>query len=165
VADIGPGIPADQRQRLFQGFERLDSEATSKAEGAGLVLLSLAGLHCDGGRLGHDDNPGGGSVFWLELPLNTVATSLPDAILALGVPDAPPVQPTRLLHVLVVDDVLMSRDKAGSFLRASGHEVTCVEGGAEAVAAAANIDFDCVLMDCAYAGDGRIRGDAPHPRA
>ena len=41
----------------------------------------------------------------------------------------------------------MNRDIAGSFLSAAGHEVTCAEGGAEAVAAAASTDFDVVLMD------------------
>jgi CheY-like chemotaxis protein/HPt (histidine-containing phosphotransfer) domain-containing protein len=41
----------------------------------------------------------------------------------------------------------MNRDIAGSFLRAAGHQAICVEGGAEAVAAAASTDFDVVLMD------------------
>ncbi|WP_216856143.1 response regulator, partial [Acidisphaera sp. S103] len=60
--------------------------------------------------------------------------------------DAPAHTPP-VLHVLVVDDVAMNRDIAGSFLRAAGHKVTCVEGGAEAIAAVGTIDFDVVLMD------------------
>ena len=51
------------------------------------------------------------------------------------------------LDVLVVDDVLMNREIAGTFLRAGGHRVVCVEGGTEAVAAVAITDFDVVLMD------------------
>jgi CheY-like chemotaxis protein/HPt (histidine-containing phosphotransfer) domain-containing protein len=51
------------------------------------------------------------------------------------------------LHVLVVDDIAMNRDIAGSFLRAAGHKVTCVEGGAEAIAIVEQTDFDVVLMD------------------
>jgi PAS domain S-box-containing protein len=146
VSDTGPGITADQRQRLFQDFERLDHEANSKVEGAGLGLaLSSRLATLMGGRLGHDDNPGGGSVFWLELPLIAEAPVMPEA--ASETSDVPPAQLTRLLHVLVVDDVLMNREIAGSFLRARGHEVTCVEGGAEGVAAAASTDFDCILMD------------------
>jgi CheY-like chemotaxis protein/HPt (histidine-containing phosphotransfer) domain-containing protein len=54
--------------------------------------------------------------------------------------------------VLVVDDVLMNRDIAGSYLRAGGHTATCVEGGAEAVAAAATTDFDIILMDVRMPG-------------
>jgi signal transduction histidine kinase/DNA-binding response OmpR family regulator/HPt (histidine-containing phosphotransfer) domain-containing protein len=145
VSDTGPGIPADQKQRLFQDFERLETEATSETEGAGLGLaLSVRLATLMGGRLGQDDNPGGGSVFWLELPLNTEAAAFADAAPAPGSPDR---QPEQRLHVLVVDDVLMNRDIASSFLRACGHQATCVESGAEAVAAAATTDFDCVLMD------------------
>ena len=51
------------------------------------------------------------------------------------------------LRVLVVDDVAMNRDIAGSFLRAAGHGVICVESGAEAVEMAAASDFDVILMD------------------
>jgi CheY-like chemotaxis protein len=41
----------------------------------------------------------------------------------------------------------MNREIASSFLRAAGHEVTCVDGGAAAVAAVVTTDFDVVLMD------------------
>ena len=51
------------------------------------------------------------------------------------------------LRVLVVDDVAMNRDIAGSYLRAAGHKVTCVESGAEAIAAIKTTAFDVVLMD------------------
>jgi CheY-like chemotaxis protein/HPt (histidine-containing phosphotransfer) domain-containing protein len=147
VSDTGAGIPVDQRQRLFNDFERLDNEATRAAEGSGLGLALSARLAIlMGGRLGHDDNPGGGSVFWLELPLNTAATSHADLGTACNGRDADSL-PMLPLHVLLVDDVLMNRDIGEAFLRAAGHEVTCAERGAEAVAAAASTDFDVVLMD------------------
>ena len=146
VADTGPGVPAEQRRRLFQKFERLDTEATRGAEGSGLGL-SLSARLADlmEGRLGHEDNPGGGSVFWLELPINTPATVVTSAADEPDAHSAPSL--SRRLRVLVVDDVLMNRDIAGSFLSSAGHEVTCVDGGAEAVAAVASTDFDVVLMD------------------
>jgi len=46
-----------------------------------------------------------------------------------------------------VDDVSMNRDIASAFLRAAGHDATCVECGADAIAAVASTDFDVVLMD------------------
>ena len=154
VADTGPGISAEQRQILFQEFERLDTEATRTVEGAGLGLAlsaRLAGLM--GGSLGHDDNPGGGSVFWLELPLDTAAASLLDKATdpgaSIGVAAA---EPGDVFNVLVVDDVAMNRDIASSFLRSGGHTSVCVESGAEAVAAAAATDFDVVLMDVRMPG-------------
>jgi CheY-like chemotaxis protein/HPt (histidine-containing phosphotransfer) domain-containing protein len=141
IADTGPGIPAEECQRLFRDFERPDADST---DGAGLGLaLSARIAALLNGRLGHDDNPGGGSVFWLELPSNTALPSPP----AMPPTTDALVSSPAVLHVLVVDDVAMNRDIAGSFLRAAGHKVTCVEGGAEAIAAVGTIDFDVVLMD------------------
>ena len=69
VADTGPGVPANERRHLFRDLERVGPEATRGAEGAGLGLALSARLATLlGGCLGHHDNPGGGSVFWLELP-------------------------------------------------------------------------------------------------
>ena len=143
VADTGPGIQAKARRRLFRDLERIDAVATSATEGAGLGLALSARLATLlGGGLGHHDNPGGGSVFWLELPTGTVALRQE--------PPAADVLPTvtqATLNVLVVDDITMNREIAGSFLRAASHKVTCVEGGAEAIAMVETTDFDVVLMD------------------
>jgi PAS domain S-box-containing protein len=144
VADTGPGIPADQHQLLFQNFERLDAVATNTAEGAGIGLaLSARIAALMAGGLGHEDNPGGGSVFWLELPQDPITTSQAPITTSLPIVSSPPAP----LHVLVVDDIAMNRDIAGAFLSAAGHAVTDVNGGAEAVAAVANSEFDVVLMD------------------
>jgi signal transduction histidine kinase/ActR/RegA family two-component response regulator/HPt (histidine-containing phosphotransfer) domain-containing protein len=149
VADTGPGIPPGQRARLFQDFERLDTDATRAAEGAGLGLsLSAKLASFMGGRLGFNDAPGGGSIFWLELPSARLTAPAPAASSApsLTAPEPQPTGKTRLA-LLVVDDILMNRDIAGSILAAAGHDVRCVESGAEAVSAVATQDFDVVLMD------------------
>jgi signal transduction histidine kinase len=153
VADTGPGISAEQRGFLFRDFERLDNEATHTVEGAGLGLAISARLTALlGGRIGHEDNPPGGSVFWLELPLGAGLYSAPPSAkvttTALPLPDPLAIlTPLRALRVLVVDDVAMNRDIAGAFLCANGHEVTYAEGGLEAVAVVTTTDFDVVLMD------------------
>jgi PAS domain S-box-containing protein len=142
VADTGPGIPANERRHLFRDLERVDPEATRGVEGAGLGLALTARLATLlGGCLGHHDNPGGGSVSWLELPFGAAPRQ------ETGPVDAAPSAPHAALHILVVDDIAMNRDIAGSFLRAAGHKVTCVEGGAEAIAIVEQTDFDVVLMD------------------
>ena len=144
VADTGPGIPEDLRSRLFQDFERLDAEATRGTEGAGLGLsLSARLAQLMGGHIGYLARPEGGSIFWLELPADPAVPS------AAFVPSAQDLaaSATARLNILVVDDIFMNRDIAGSFLRAAGHSVACVEGGAQAVEAVAGTDFDVVLMD------------------
>jgi len=151
IADTGPGIPAEQSHRLFQEFQRIDTDRVRTIEGAGLGLsLSARIAALMGGRIGHTDNPEGGSIFWVDLPLASIGST---ALLA-GPPDAaeptrmqPASIPPRPLRVLVVDDIAMNRDIAAAFIRSAHHEVVCVESGAEAIAAVAGSDFDVVMMD------------------
>jgi signal transduction histidine kinase/DNA-binding NarL/FixJ family response regulator len=158
VADTGPGISAENRHCLFQEFERLDFDANHLVEGTGLGLAlssRLAAMMC--GEIGHDDNPGGGSVFWLEFPVITTmispTTSAP-APIAAGEPamigTAP--RPTEPYQILVVDDVEMNRTIASFFLRNAGHAVVCVDTGMAAVAAAAHQTFDVILLDVRMPG-------------
>jgi len=58
----------------------------------------------------------------------------------------------RALHVLIVDDAMVSRDIAAAFLRTAGHQVTLLENGRDAVSAVARTDFDVVLMDLRMPG-------------
>lgn len=68
VADRGPGIPADDRINVFRRFTRLNAEGEEQ-QGMGLglfVVKKVAEAH--GGQVGVDNRPGGGAVFWIELP-------------------------------------------------------------------------------------------------
>ncbi len=68
VRDTGPGIDADQRDRLFEPFERLGAES-SGVEGTGLGLaLSKQLIEMMDGAIGVDSAPGAGSTFWIDLP-------------------------------------------------------------------------------------------------
>ena len=66
VTDHGPGIPAGQRERVFERFARLD---TRRTDGTGLglsIVAAIAAAH--GGTVRLRDRPGGGSVFSLSIP-------------------------------------------------------------------------------------------------
>lgn len=69
VADNGPGIPVDQRDRVFQRLHRLDQSRGTPGEGLGLSLVrAVARLH--GGSCDVEDN-GPGARLMLRLPLTT----------------------------------------------------------------------------------------------
>jgi len=64
VRDRGPGVPKQDRERIFRRFERL---GTGVGVGLGLsIVKTIVELH--GGKVWVEDNPGGGSIFALELP-------------------------------------------------------------------------------------------------
>ncbi len=69
VSDHGPGVPADQRERIFEPFYRLPG-ASEREGGVGLGLAlvkSIALRH--GGTVHCEDNDGRGARFVVELPL------------------------------------------------------------------------------------------------
>jgi signal transduction histidine kinase len=81
VADRGPGIPAAERVNLFRRFVRLDTTQTGQAAsqkadvhgtGIGLYVVKTA-IEAHGGRVGIEDRPGGGSIFWFEIPRGEIA--------------------------------------------------------------------------------------------
>ena len=58
VADNGPGIPADQREKVFHRLYRLEKSRSTPGSGLGLSLVAaIAELH--GARVNlEDENPG-----------------------------------------------------------------------------------------------------------
>lgn len=66
VTDRGPGIPAEQWERVFERFARLD---TRRTEGTGLGLAIVAAIcAAHGGTVHVGDRPGGGAMFSLSIP-------------------------------------------------------------------------------------------------
>jgi signal transduction histidine kinase len=70
VADPGLGIPADEHERIFEKFYRLDPAMTNGVGGSGLGLyISRALIRQMGGELTVTSTQGSGSVFSVTLPL------------------------------------------------------------------------------------------------
>jgi PAS domain S-box-containing protein len=71
VADEGPGVPPQHRGDLFHWFIRRQPNAARPPFGIGLGLAVVkAVVLAHQGRVGIEDRPGGGSIFWFDLPLS-----------------------------------------------------------------------------------------------
>lgn len=69
VQDDGNGVPADQRQAIFERFVRLDESRTRDEGGSGLGLAIVQKVVDGmGGSIRVDDAPGGGARFSVVLP-------------------------------------------------------------------------------------------------
>lgn len=69
VVDQGPGIPTDQRERIFERFYRLDAARSRDTGGSGLGLAIVKHVAADhGGRVDVWSTPGKGATFTLVLP-------------------------------------------------------------------------------------------------
>lgn len=69
VIDDGPGVPPDDRERIFDRFVRLDEARARDRGGVGLGLAitrEIVAVH--GGDVEVDDAPGGGARFVVRLP-------------------------------------------------------------------------------------------------
>lgn len=74
VADDGPGIPADQIDRIFDRFVRLDEARSRDAGGSGLGLaIAREVARSHGGDLTVDADTTGGATFRLTLPRSSTA--------------------------------------------------------------------------------------------
>jgi signal transduction histidine kinase len=70
VADDGPGVPPDQRARVFERFVRLDDARARTDGGAGLGLAIVAEVvAAHGGTVDVIEGPRGGALFRVRLPL------------------------------------------------------------------------------------------------
>ncbi len=70
VTDHGPGLTADQRERVFERFYRIDPSRSRALGGSGIGLaIARALAEAMGGRVwAESDGPGHGSTFLLALP-------------------------------------------------------------------------------------------------
>lgn len=137
-------MPADLRARIFDPF------FTTKEVGAG-TGLGLALCHrvvsALGGRIGVEDNHGGGAVFVLRLPAASQAA--PHS--AKPVHEAGALVPAR---VLLVEDEPEVAGMIAEILHRDGFDVTHAASGEEALRLIAIGEYAVVLSDLAMPGIG-----------
>ncbi len=140
VRDPGVGIPADQIDRIFDMFTQLDGPLQRHRGGLGIglsLVKTLVALH--GGTVAVSSaGAGHGAEFTVTMPLLMGAPS-----------EAQPQLPTapRRHRILVVDDNRDAADMLSTLLEQAGHDVSTAYDGFEAVATAAAVCPELVILD------------------
>ena len=158
VCDSGIGIAREQLQVIFEAFRQADGSTRRRYGGTGLGLsISRDLAERMGGSIQVDSEPGRGSCFILELPLQgapassaadiaaaPVASPVAAAVPAMQVPARAPVAPTPT--VPSVADDRGRRQHPGRLILAVEDDATFAEA---LVALAHELDFDCVVAGTA----------------
>jgi two-component system NtrC family sensor kinase len=143
VADNGPGVPPEIRNRVFDPF------FTTKPEGVGpgLGLSICYGIVRDhGGRIWVEAEGGQGAKFLVELPRDPRAHARPASETRLsGAPE-------RRLNVLLLEDETGLRNALVQFLARRGIDATAVGDGAEALRTLQQRSFDVIVSDVRMPG-------------
>lgn len=90
VSDEGKGIPVKDRERIFEKYQRIQSDSASKGLGLGLAFCRLA-VEAHGGRIWVEDAPGGGARFNVTMRVAHPQQTL--VAMPLSESAAPPEQP------------------------------------------------------------------------
>ena len=142
ITDTGVGIDPGEMPRLFEPFYR-SRQTASMAEGSGLGLAVVRSIvDMMGGSIRLDSRAGQGTAVTFEVPFTE---GIDDPA------DAPPRIETRL-PVLVVDDSRDARHALAEVIRALGVEVVEAADGATGLAAAAERDFQAIILDMQMPG-------------
>jgi signal transduction histidine kinase/CheY-like chemotaxis protein len=146
VTDTGPGVPAEDRQRIFDAFQQ-GARHPEQTEGTGLGLtLSKRILELHGGRIWLESEPGQGSTFGFALPTGEPAlASVPEVSLDSGLPTevAPGPGPT----VVVVEDDRRSFDLLRVYLEGAGARVVSARDGEEGLDTVRRLSPAGVVLD------------------
>jgi len=145
VSDTGPGLNAEQRERLFRRFEQAEGARTaSRYGGSGLGLAISQELSAAmGGHIDVESTPGEGTRFRVVLPLPVVSDP-PPQLLDIG---HERITAAVGLGILLVEDDQTVSEVIVGLLESQGHEVVHVMHGLGALSEIAMRTFDLALLD------------------
>jgi PAS domain S-box-containing protein len=148
VADHGPGIADEFRDRIFQKFSQADSSDTRQKGGSGLGLsISKALVEKMGGRIGFDTEPGTGTRFYFELPIwhDLEFTALPAGCNNAG-----------RGRILICEDDYDIGALIGLLLKRRGFTCDIVGDAEEARQRLAQPHYDAIIVDLMLPGESGI---------
>ncbi|MFN0165444.1 MAG: two-component regulator propeller domain-containing protein [Bryobacteraceae bacterium] len=81
VQDTGIGVPKEKQEVIFEPFRQADGSTTRLYGGTGLGLaISKRIVEAMGGRIGVESEPGSGSTFWIEVPMEAHSLGAPEEV-------------------------------------------------------------------------------------
>ena len=143
VADTGPGMNQDVRDRIFDPF--FTTKDVGEGTGLGLAVVNAI-VEEHGGTIQVESAPGQGAMFRVTLPAAGMPLQAPG-------PSAspPPGEPDALfgrgLRILLADDEPALAGAVAETLRDAGFDVTVARDGQEALTLAEAQTFDAVICD------------------
>jgi signal transduction histidine kinase/DNA-binding response OmpR family regulator len=141
VNDTGIGISESGQTNLFSAFVQANRSVSRRFGGTGLGLAICRKLVTAlGGEIGLQSKVDHGSNFWFKVPFIQSETPVHAQSAILGSVDP-------VLDLLIVEDNEINRIVARGLLERSGHQVTSVTSGSEAMALLDHHCFDLILMD------------------
>ena len=157
VRDTGIGVPEQDQERIFQAFEQVDNGPTRRFGGTGLgTTIAKTLTQLIGGQIGVESNPGGGSHFWIDLPLlledglgdrADAAYAADDKVISFEDPFLRHKTRVRSLRVLIADDQAANRTVLTRILERAGHRVSAANDGEQALDQLESGQFDLAVLD------------------
>lgn len=150
VEDTGIGIPAEDQQRIFEPYVRVDDRPDGPYHGSGLGLSVVKRLvELQGGRVGVMSRVGEGSRFTFTLPRTDPGPDIKKSDMP-DWSDAPPIFPgteSVTATVLVVDDEPINLEVLEQHFRDEPYRIVRAGNGRQALSWIRRQSFDLVVLD------------------
>ncbi len=150
VEDTGRGIREEDLPNIFEDFRQVDSKKNRSVEGSGLGLAIVKNLvELMGGTIDVESTYGLGTTFTVTIPQKIV-----DSRPVSEMPEIPQAEQKVTdmftapgMKVLIVDDNVINRKVARSFLKSYSFDLTEAESGPEAIELVRTGWYDIIFMD------------------
>lgn len=142
VADNGPGVAQELRNRIFEPL--FTTKELGIGTGIGLALCHRI-VETHNGEIALKSSPGDGAIFSIELPIEDRHAQTQGQV-------ASSEKVSRKLKVLIIDDELEVADLIEDILSADRHHCAIANSGIEALEAIENARFDVIICDLRMPG-------------